>query len=48
MNKALLGKWLWRLRGEGGSLWIEVVAAQYEVSTGGWETGGPAYRISRL
>lgn len=47
MNRALLGKWLSRL-GEGYSLWVNVVAAKYDVSRGGWKPGGSAYRFSEV
>lgn len=48
VNQALLGKWLWRLREEGDSLWFKVVAAKYGVSRGGWDLGGPSYHFFGL
>ena len=35
-NKALLGKWLWRLRNEERRLWRKVVALKFGEEWGGW------------
>lgn len=48
VNRALLGKWLWRLGEERGSLWFHVVASKYEVSRGGWDPCGLAYQFLGL
>ena len=39
LNRALLGKWLWRFVVEGDRLWRRVVASRHGVVHGGWGTG---------
>ncbi len=36
INKALLGKWMWRFGREEDLLWRRVIAAKYRVEWGGW------------
>jgi len=36
LNKALLGKWLWRFGKEVHKLWCQVIATKYGVGSGGW------------
>ena len=38
VNKALLGKWLWRFGLEEHHLWRRVLVAKYGVDLGGWCT----------
>uniref|UniRef100_A0A2N9FLS3 Reverse transcriptase domain-containing protein n=1 Tax=Fagus sylvatica TaxID=28930 RepID=A0A2N9FLS3_FAGSY len=39
LNRALLGKWLWRFVVEGDRLWRRVVASRHGAVHGGWGTG---------
>jgi len=36
LNKALLGKWLWRFENEQDYLWRQVIASKYGIQRGGW------------
>ena len=36
VNRALLGKWVWRFSREDYSIWKEVVRLKYQVEQGGW------------
>uniref|UniRef100_A0A2N9JBN0 Reverse transcriptase zinc-binding domain-containing protein n=1 Tax=Fagus sylvatica TaxID=28930 RepID=A0A2N9JBN0_FAGSY len=38
LNKALLGKWLWRFGLEENNLWRQVIVAKFGVELGGWRT----------
>ncbi|XP_058110948.1 uncharacterized protein LOC131253828 [Magnolia sinica] len=38
MNQALLGKWIWRLGTEGGTLWNSIIKGKYRSSPSGWWT----------
>ena len=39
-NKALLGKWLWRLANENESLWKQIISSNYDLQEGGWCSKG--------
>ncbi|KAL6343049.1 hypothetical protein AAG906_017861 [Vitis piasezkii] len=39
-NKALLGKWLWRLANENESLWKQIISSKYDLQEGGWCSKG--------
>ena len=36
VNRALLGKWVWRFAEEESSNWKEVIRLKYQVEEGGW------------
>ena len=38
VNKALLGKWIWRFTVEDNSFWKDVISIKYLVEEGGWYT----------
>ena len=38
LNRALLGKWSWRLMVEREALWKQVISRKYGVEEGGWYT----------
>ena len=38
LNRALLGKWLWRFEVEENRLWRQVMLARHRVVGGGWCT----------
>ena len=38
MNKALLGKWVWRFAIKDNPAWKEVIRLKYQVQEGGWFT----------
>ena len=38
VNRALLGKWVWRFTEEEYSIWKEVIKLKYQVKEGGWFT----------
>ena len=40
LNKALLGKWIWRFAIEGEPLWKQVIIGKYGVEDGGWCSRG--------
>ena len=39
LNKALLGKWLWRFANERNSVWREAIRKKFGESQGGWCSG---------
>ena len=39
LNKALLGKWLWRFANERNSLWRKTIRSKFGESQGGWCSG---------
>ena len=41
MNKALLGKWVWRFAVEDNSPWRTVIRLKYGTEEGGWFTRAP-------
>ena len=55
VNKALLGKWVWRFAEEESSYWKDVISLKYMLEDGGWFTKtrrgnsglGPWKNISR-
>ena len=36
VNKALLGKWLWRMGAQGNSLWKKILACKYRLDSDDW------------
>ena len=38
MNKALLGKWVWRFAVEDNPMWKKVITLKYHIEEGGWST----------
>lgn len=48
LNRALLGKWLWRFPLEGESLWRKIILGKFWEVEGGWITRGvrESYAIS--
>ena len=38
VNKALLGKWVWRFTVEDNSIWKDAISIKYLVEEGGWYT----------
>lgn len=38
MNKALLSKWVWRLRAEGSGLWKRITIDKYGIDEANWFT----------
>ncbi|WKA01914.1 hypothetical protein VitviT2T_020163 [Vitis vinifera] len=36
LNKALLGKWLWRFANENEPLWKQIILSKYDLQEGGW------------
>ena len=36
INRALLGKWMWRFEGKETHLWRRVIVAKYGLDWGGW------------
>ncbi|RVX20582.1 putative ribonuclease H protein [Vitis vinifera] len=40
LNKALLGKWLWRFANENESLWKQIISRKYDLQEGGWCSKG--------
>ena len=41
VNRALLGKWVWRFAKEEESIWKEIIRLKYQVEDGGWFTKIP-------
>ena len=41
INRALLGKWVWRFAEEEYSIWKKVIRLKYQVEQGGWFTKIP-------
>ncbi|XP_058092153.1 uncharacterized protein LOC131238046 [Magnolia sinica] len=49
MNRALLGKWIWRLGTEKNSLWNKIIKGKYGSSEGDWWTSESSlYRTSAI
>ena len=48
MNRALLGKWLWRLGNESEGLWRDMMLAKYGGSRDGWDFHYASYRSSNI
>jgi hypothetical protein len=50
LNRALLGKWLWRYACEPGAWWRKVVEAKYGLERGGWRSkvGVGSHAISAI
>eukprot|EP00268_Persea_americana_P069712 TRINITY_DN9968_c1_g1_i1.p1 TRINITY_DN9968_c1_g1~~TRINITY_DN9968_c1_g1_i1.p1 ORF type:complete len:126 (+),score=10.55 TRINITY_DN9968_c1_g1_i1:2296-2673(+) len=48
VNKALLGKWLWRVGELGQGLWKELIICKYKLGNNGWCVPIQANRISGL
>ena len=48
MNRALLGKWLWRLGNESEGLWRDILLAKYGGSRDGWDFHHASYRSSNI
>lgn len=48
MNKALLGKWLWRFNSEKLHLWHKVIVAKYGVTDMGWESGTASFHREHM
>lgn len=48
MNKALLGKGLWRLGNSSAGLWRRIITAKYGASRNGCNLNEPNYRHSAL
>ena len=40
LNKALLGKWVWRFASDIDSMWKQVVSAKYGIEVHGWWSRG--------
>lgn len=48
MNKAMLGKWLWRLGNSFQGLWRQIIIDKYQVSREGWCVSKLAYKASGI
>ena len=48
MNRALLGKWLWRIGERSNSLWKHLIMTKYGVRRNGWDVLGPTHRFFGL
>lgn len=48
VNKALLQKWLWRVREPGQGLWKNILISKYKLSSDGWCVLNLAYKVSGL
>lgn len=46
VNKAQLGKWLWRLGDESQGHWRRIIIDKYRVRTNGWSVPLLQYRVS--
>ena len=40
LNKALLGKWLWRFANENDPVWKQIISRKYSFQEGGWCSKG--------
>eukprot|EP00268_Persea_americana_P012101 TRINITY_DN15081_c1_g5_i2.p1 TRINITY_DN15081_c1_g5~~TRINITY_DN15081_c1_g5_i2.p1 ORF type:complete len:110 (-),score=15.04 TRINITY_DN15081_c1_g5_i2:571-900(-) len=47
-NRALQGKWLWRLGNESEGLWRDILLAKYGGSRDGWDFHYASYRSSNI
>ncbi|RVX15105.1 putative ribonuclease H protein [Vitis vinifera] len=45
LNKALLGKWLWRFANENDPLWKQIISRKYSFQEGGWCSKGDGTRV---
>ena len=41
VNRALLGKWVWRFTKDENSIWKDVIRLKYHTEEGGWFTKNP-------
>lgn len=48
INKALLGKWLWRLGDNSQGLWRQIIVDKYRVGSNGWLVPLLRYRVSSI
>ena len=48
VNKALLGKWLWRVGEPDGRLWRQILISKYQLGNEGWCVPNKDYKISGI
>ena len=48
VNKALLGKWLWRVGLPSPGLWRKIIVCKYKLGNDGWCVPSQAYTVSGL
>ena len=46
VNKAVLGKWLWRMGGPSYSLWKKILSCKYRLDSGSWCAPSQNYNVS--